>query len=128
MKPFPNLTYGIKVTNLKQQTEMNDMANHKLRWGKYKGKHLKDVPNSYLQWILDKKPDILKGKMLVYVKMKLGIPKDKYQVIVTDSVGTDGAYVVEAYTKKQAMWQCTKQYNIICTQSYHGTEFDIQKL
>lgn len=116
------------VFNLKQQTEMNDMDNHKLRWGIHKGKHLKDVPTEYLQWILTNKPGIFKGKMLVYVKMRLGIPKDKYQVIVTDSIDTDGTYVVEAYNKKQAMWQCIKNYKIQCTQSYHGTEFDIQKL
>lgn len=107
---------------------MNDMSNHKLRWGKYKGKHLKDVPNDYLQWILNNQPNIFKGKMLAYVKIRLGIPKDKYQVTVTDSIGTDGTYVVEAYNKKQAMWQCMKEFNIKCTQSHHGTEFDIQKL
>lgn len=107
---------------------MKDMANHKLRWGKYKGKHLKDVPDDYLRWILDNKPDIFKGKMLVYIKTKLGYPKDKYQVKVTDSVGTDGTYMVEAYTKHQAMNQCIRQYNIQCTQSHYGTGFDIIKM
>lgn len=107
---------------------MNDMSNHKLKWGKYKGKHLKDVPDNYLKWILTNQPDIFKGKMLVYVKTKLNYPKDKYQIKVTDSVSTDGIYIVEAYNKKQAMNKCIKQYNIQCTQSYHGTEFEITKL
>lgn len=49
---------------------MNDMANHKLKWGKYKGKHLKDIPDDYLKWVLEN-TDIFKGKMLVYVKTRL---------------------------------------------------------
>lgn len=101
----------------------NDMENHKLKWGKYKGKHLKDVPNDYLKFILEN-TDIFKGKMLVYVKTKLNYPKDKYQVEVRDSVGTDGKYIVEAYNNHQAINKCKKQYNIQCTQSYHGTEFN----
>lgn len=106
---------------------MNDMANHKLKWGKYKGKHLKDVPDDYLKWVLES-TDIFKGKMLVYVKTKLNYPKNKYQVTVTDSVGTDGTYIVEAYHPKQAISECKRQYNIQSTQSYHGTEFDVKLL
>lgn len=104
------------------------MANHKLKWGKYKGKHLKDVPDDYFKWILQNKPGIFKGKILIYVKTKLNYPKTKYQVKVTDSVGTDGVYIVEAYSKKQAINKCRKQYNIQLTQSYHGTEFDVKQL
>lgn len=107
---------------------MNDMSNHKLKWGMYKGKHLKDVPDDYLRWILNNKPDVFKGKMLVYVKTKLNLPKNKYQVKVEDSVGTDGVYIVEAYHPKQAKGKCIRQYNIQITQSYHGTTFDITKI
>lgn len=106
---------------------MNDMANHKLKWGKYKGKHLKDVPDDYLKWVLEN-TDILKGKILVYVKTKLNYPKNKYEVTVTDSVGTDGTYIVEAYHPKQAIGRCKRQYNIQGSQSYHGTEFDVKLL
>lgn len=107
---------------------MNEIANHKLKWGKYKGKPLKEIPDNYLKWILNNKSDIFKGKILVYVKTKLNFPKEKYQVKVTDSLGTDGIYIVEAYNKHQAMNKCIRQYNIQCTQSYHGTEFEINKL
>lgn len=106
---------------------MNDMANHKLKWGKYKGKHLKDIPNDYLLWLINN-TDILKGKMLVYVKTRLNLPKDKYQVKVEDSVGTDGIYIVEAYNSHQAINKCKRQYNIQVTQSYHGTTFDVTKI
>ena len=107
---------------------MNDIANHQLRWGKYKGKLLKDVPDDYLKWILTNQPNIFKGKMLIYVKNKLGLPKDKYQVIVEDSIGRDGIYEVEAYTSNQAISICQKQFKIRNTQSFHGTSYDVKKL
>ena len=106
---------------------MNDITNHKLKWGKYKGTCLKDIPDDYLQWILNNKPDVFKGKMLVYIKTRLKYPKDKYEVTVTDSVGTDGVYIVESYNNQQAINVCKRQYNIQCTQSYHGTEFSVKK-
>lgn len=106
---------------------MNDMANHKLKWGKYKGKHLKDVPDDYLKWVLEN-TDIFKGKLLVYVKTRLNYPKTKYEITVTDSVGTDGKYIVEAYHPRQAIDRCKRQYNIQVTQSFHGTEFDVKPL
>ena len=105
---------------------MNDMANHKLKWGKYKGKHLKDVPDDYLQWILTNQPNIFKGKMLIYVKNKLNLPKNKYQITVEDSIGTDGIYEVEAYTSNQAINTCKKQFKIQNTQSFHGTSYNIK--
>lgn len=103
------------------------MTNHKLKWGKYKGKHLKDVPDDYLLWLINN-TNTLKGKMLVYVKTRLNLPKDKYQVKIEDSVGTDGTYVVEAYNKHQAKNVCIKQYKIQITQSFHGTTFVITKI
>lgn len=106
---------------------MNDMANHKLKWGKYKGKHLKDVPDDYLKFILNN-TQIFKGKMLVYVKTRLNYPKNKWEVTITNSVGTDGVYIVEAYNEHQAINKCKKQYNIRVTQSYHGTEFSTIKI
>lgn len=106
---------------------MNDMANHKLRWGKYKGLHLKDVPDNYLLWVINN-TNIFKGKMLVYAKTRLNLPKDSYKVIVEDSIGGDGEYIVKAYNKKQAMGICIREYKIQCTQSFHGTSFDVIKI
>jgi uncharacterized protein (DUF3820 family) len=103
---------------------MNDMANHKLKWGKYKGTHLKDIPDDYLKFIIDK-TDILKGKMLIYAKSRLNYPKNKYKVTVIDSVNSDGTYDVEAYNSNQAIWICQKKYKIQNTQSYHGTSYDV---
>jgi uncharacterized protein (DUF3820 family) len=93
---------------------MNDMANHKLRWGIHKGKHLKNVPDDYLKFLIEK-TDILKGKMLVYTKTRLNYRKDKYQVKVTDSAHTDGTYIVEAYNRKQAIGKCIRQHKINIT-------------
>ncbi len=107
---------------------MNDMSNYKLKWGKFKGVYLKDVPDDYLLWILNNKSDVFKGKMLVYIKTRLNLPKDNYQVKVEDSVGTDGTYIVEAYNKYQAINICKRKHNIQITQSYHGTSFDVTKI
>ena len=44
---------------------MNNIANHKLKWGKYKGTCLKDIPDDYLQMLFN--PSYYKDKL-----------KDKY--------------------------------------------------
>jgi len=106
---------------------MNDMSNHKLKWGKYKGKHLKNVPDDYLLWVINN-TNIFKGKMLVYVKTRLNLPKDNYQVKVEDSVGTDGVYIVKAYNEHQAINVCKRQHKIQGTQSYHGTTYEATKI
>lgn len=98
----------------------------KLKFGMYKGKAIKDIPDTYLKFLLSK--NILKGKLLFHCQIRFDLPKTKYQVEVTDSVGTDGVYLVEAYNNRNAINQCQKQYNIINTQSYHGTEYSVTKL
>lgn len=98
----------------------------KLRFGKYKGRKIKDVPIDYLKWCVDK--DVLRGKALFYAKIKTGHPKDKYKVTVKDSIGGDGEYIVEAYNDNHAMSVCKRQNNIQCTQSFHGTIFSVNRL
>lgn len=61
--------------------------------------------------------------MLVYVKTRLNYPKNNYEVIVTDSVGTDGTYIVEAYRPKQAIGRCKD--NIIYNALNHITELNL---
>lgn len=96
----------------------------KISFGIHKGKLFKEIPDDYLKFLLSKGK--AHGKLLYHCQIRFNLPKDTYQVKVTDSVGTDGTYIVEAYNKQNAKNQCIKQYNIQCTQSYHGTEFDIK--
>jgi uncharacterized protein (DUF3820 family) len=105
---------------------MNDLGELKIKFGKYKGTKLKDIPDNYLNWCILN--NILKGKQLVYAKTKLKYLKDKFKVIVEDSAGTDGTYIVEAYYPRQAQDICRQQYKIRITQSFHGTSFDVTKL
>ena len=102
---------------------MNNIENKKLNWGKYKGIPLKDIPDNYLLWILNNKPEIFKGKVLVYLKTRFNYPKNTYEVTVEDSVGQDGKYLIEAYSNTHAILVCKSKYKIQCTQSYHGTTF-----
>ena len=98
----------------------------KLHFGKYKGVQLKDIPDSYLYWGVDN--NVFKGKTLRYAKTRLDYLKDNYKVVVKDSIGSDGEYFVEAYDHDQAKNICIRRYNIQSTQSFHGTEFLIEKL
>ena len=98
----------------------------KLKFGKYKGTKLKNVPIDYLKWCVDN--EVLKGKALLYAKQKLNYPKDKYQVTVEDSVNADGVYIIEAYDKRTAINICQKDNNIQNTQSFCGTSYFCTKL
>jgi hypothetical protein len=98
----------------------------KLKFGKYKGTMLKDVPDNYLKWCIDK--EILKGKAMLYAKQKLNYPKDKYEVTVEDAVVGDGKYIVEAYNTNHAINVCKRQNRIQITQSFCGTSFHVTKL
>lgn len=100
--------------------------NIKLKFGIHKGKELKDIPDDYLMFLLSK--DIIKGKLLFYCQVKFNLPKKTFSVTVTDSVGTDGTYTVQAYNKKHAISVCRRENNIQNTQSYHGTEYDIVEI
>lgn len=98
----------------------------KLKFGKYKGCMLKDVPDNYLKWCIEK--EVLRGKALLYAKQKTNYPKCKWEVTVEDSVGSDGKYIVEAYNWKHATSVCQKQYGIQNTQSFCGTSYSATKL
>lgn len=98
----------------------------KLRFGKYKGVTLKDVPDNYLRWCLDN--NVLKGKAMCYAKQRLNYPKDKYLVIVEDAAVGDGEYIVDAYNEHLAIRTAQKLFNIQSTQSYHGTSYSATKL
>ena len=100
--------------------------NIKLKFGKYKGTMLKDVPDNYLRWCVDNQ--ILKGRAMFYAKQKLNYPKDKYQVTVEDSVNADGVYIVEAYNDTNAMHICQRDNRIQNTQSFCGTSYSVVKL
>ena len=98
----------------------------KLKFGKYKGRMLKDVPNEYLEWCVIN--SVLKGKAMFYAKNKINYPKDKYEVTVEDAVVGDGKYIVEAYNANHAINVCKRQNNIQITQSFCGTSFSTVKL
>lgn len=99
----------------------------KLKFGKYKGTALKDVPVDYLNWAVNN-TGLIKGKALDFAKEKLNFPKERYKVIVKNSVNSDGQYVIEAYNAKEAIEKCQKNNKIQCTQSFQGTEFSVIEL
>ncbi len=98
----------------------------KLKFGKHKGTMLKDVPDNYLKWCVDK--EVLKGRAMLYAKQKLKYPKDRYKVEVEDAVIGDGTYYVEAYNRDDAIRQAKKENHIQITQSFCGTSFCATKL
>ena len=101
-------------------------GNIKLKFGIHKGKELKDIPDDYLRFLLSK--DIVSGKLLFHCQVRFNLPKKTFSVTVTDSVGTDGTYTVQAYNKKHAISVCRRENNIQNTQSYHGTEYDVLEI
>lgn len=101
-------------------------GNIKLKFGIHKGKELKDIPDDYLRFLLSK--DIVSGKLLFHCQLRFNLPKKTFSVTVTDSVGTDGTYTVQAYNKKHAISVCRRENNIQNTQSYHGTEYDVLEI
>lgn len=105
---------------------LTHLENIKLKFGRYKGVMLKDLPENYLRWCVDN--GVFKGKTMFYAKQKLNYPKDKYQVTVQDSVNTDGVYIVEAYNETNAMHICQRDNKIQNTQSFHGTVYSVVKL
>jgi uncharacterized protein (DUF3820 family) len=98
----------------------------KLKFGKHKGAMLKDVPENYLKWCVDK--EVLKGRAMLYAKQKLNYPKDKYKVEVEGAVVGDGIYYVDAYNRDDAIRQVKKESQIQITQSFCGTSFCVTKL
>ena len=101
-------------------------GNIKLKFGIHKGKELKDIPDDYLRFLLSK--DIVSGKLLFHCQVRFNLPKKTFSVTVTDSVGTDGTYTVQAYNKKHAISVCRRENKIQNTQSYHGTEYDVVEI
>lgn len=89
---------------------MNRTSNIKLKFGRYKGKAIKDVPTEYLKWCI--RMNVLRGRALRYAKYKTNYPTDTYKIT------TDGsAYCVQAYDKHDA----SRQY-------YGKEEFKVEKL
>lgn len=100
-------------------------SNIKLKFGKYKGTMLKNVPDDYLKWCIDK--EILKGKAMLYAKQKVNYPKNRYKVIVEDAIIGNGTYYLEAYNKNTAIYQVKKENTIQITQNICGTSFKVTK-
>ena len=103
------------------------MEDFKIRFGKYKGKTLKELPDDYLLYMVNN-TTMFKGKVLAYIKEKLKLPKDKFEIEVKDSVNhKDGTYIVEAYNSDLAIKRCIKKNNIQISQSFDGTCFSYKK-
>lgn len=105
---------------------MKQLETIRFNFGKYKGKQLKEVPDSYLKYMLEE--GILNGKIKLYAQHKLNVPKGKYKVSVSGSVGQDGEYEIEAYNGDEAINNCIRKYNIQSTQSFHGTEYSVKSI
>jgi len=100
------------------------LENIKIKFGKYKGFMLKDLPDDYLDFLLKK--GILRGKIKFYTQIRLNSRKEKYKVTVTDSVNNDEEYEIEAYNSTHAINEVVRVNKIQCTQSFHGTIFRTQ--
>ena len=96
----------------------------KIKFGKHKGKFLKDIPRDYLNWLYNNK--ILKNVAYIELCKLLEKPKNKYTIVVEDSVNQDGEYTIEAYTPQHAINIC--QNKVQCTQSFCGTSFSIKPI
>ena len=72
-----------------------------LRFGKYKGIMVKDVPRDYLKWALKK--DLLTIKQTRYAMIELGLPKRRYLGTVTELGSDNYTKIIEAYTSRDAM-------------------------
>lgn len=108
--------------------KLEELSTMKIKFGIHKGKQLKDIPDSYLQFLIDK--EIAKGKLLTYCYLKLNIPipEYNYKITVTDAVQGDGIYYTIAVDKHEAINKTIKDNNIICTQSFDGTSFRAEKI
>lgn len=95
----------------------------KIKFGKYKGKQLSEIPDDYLKFIHDK--GISKGKIKFYTQQRLNLPKTEFKVKVTDSLGQDGEYRIMAWNRDHAISEVKRKYKIQVTQSYHGTGFEV---
>ena len=93
----------------------------RIRFGKYKGTMIKDIPDDYLEWAIS--ANALRGRALLYAKIRTN-----QRVVVENSVNADGEYIVDAYTSKHAISKCKRQYKVQGTQSYHGTSFSASKI
>jgi uncharacterized protein (DUF3820 family) len=113
------------MTNLDRNI-LRKLGSTILRFGKYKKSRIDSVPDSYLLWCTTNA--VLRGKALLYAKIKLQLPKSTYTVTVEDSIGSDGDYIVEAYSTDHAYRVCMSENRIQGTQSYHGTTYSAVKL
>lgn len=95
-----------------------------IKFGMHKGKAFINIPDDYLKWLINQ--GSLKGKLLAHCNVRFNLPKTKYRVTVTDSIGCDGIYFVKAWDKKQAISICRNKYKIQCSQSEHGTNFLVE--
>lgn len=100
--------------------------NIKLKFGKHKGKPIKDVPLEYLKWCVAN--EVLKGRAMFSAKIITNHPLDQYEVTVEDSVNADGTYKVMAHNKTHAISVCKWKHKIQVTQSFCGTTFSATKL
>jgi len=98
----------------------------KMRFGKYKGKLISQVPDSYLAWLLS--INFLKGKALMYAKAKLDLAMDEYVVTIEDAVIGNGEYKIKAYHPNHAIMLVKLNNHIQCTQSFHGTSIGAVQL
>jgi hypothetical protein len=98
----------------------------KIKFGKYKGRFLKDVPEDYLRWAIENKA--LRGKTKLLAKKKINYPKRTYQVTVEDAVVGNGNYTVEAYNENQAIGVVKKKYGVQNSQSFHGTSYTVLEI
>lgn len=97
----------------------------KIKFGMYKYTELKNIPDNYLLWLYKQG---VKGKIKLHIQHRFNMPKNKYKITVSDSINSDGEYIVMAYNSNEAIINCQKQYKIQNTQSFHGTEYNIKQI
>ena len=94
-----------------------------LRFGKYKGKPIDDVPKAYLKWCVEN--NVLRGKQMIDAKEILDYPKKKYKVVIEGSLNGNGIYYIYAHSKKQALNLVKKENRIKRTQDYRGITYTV---
>lgn len=98
----------------------------KLRFGKYKGKTLKEVPEDYLEWCINNK--VLRGRAMDYALEKLGIVVEYIIEVEGSTNDKDGIYTVKinSFRDTRAIQECKREFKIAITQSFHGTLFSVK--
>lgn len=67
-----------------------------IRFGKYKGTMLQDIPDNYLIWLYN---NDIKGKIKLHIQYRFNMPKLYFNV---KEINTNQIFKIQAYNEKDA--------------------------